>query len=144
MNEIIKLYENAWIKPTKNWQSCLNCKLKTETRYDEWGEEYLTCKMLERPEKCFDAKEYYPPFTAEKQLELIKWLGKRCFYIEISEMGNKSYGIAFKYQPADEYKNEQSECFTNKNFAEALAESINYIWQDLTEEERQQIKEILK
>ncbi len=61
--------------------------------------------------------DVYPEFTAEKQIELIKWLSKRCFYIEISEMMDKSYGIAFGYQPADEYKNEQSECCINKNFA---------------------------
>jgi hypothetical protein len=68
----------------------------------------------------------------------------RCFYVEISEMMDKSYGIAFKYQPADEYKNEQSECCTNKNVAEALAESTNVLWQDLTEQERTEIRSILK
>lgn len=37
MSETEKMYENAGIKPTKNWQSCLNCKLKTEILYDDWG-----------------------------------------------------------------------------------------------------------
>ena len=86
----------------------------------------------------------YPPFTAEKQIELIKQLSKRCFYIEISEMADKSYGIAFRYQPTDEYKSEQSECCTNKNFGEALAESINYIWQDLSAEEKEALRGILR
>lgn len=118
MNEIEKMYENAGIKPTKNWQSCRNCKLKTETRYDDWGEEYLTCKMLERPKNCPDAKEFYPPFTAEKQIELIKW----CL---------------------DNYRGYIFDSIETEWFEEQLCAFINNIWQDLTEEEKQQVKGIL-
>ena len=54
MSEITKLYENAGIK-------CLHpsgfCK--------HIG---ATCEVCERHK--------YPPFTPEKQIELIKWLGK--------------------------------------------------------------------
>lgn len=117
MSEVVKMYENIGIEKDR----CYGC-----TR------------------ACTDCKPDYPPFTEKKQLELTKWLSKRCFYIEISEMMDKSYGIAFKYQPADEYKNEQSECCVNKNFTEALAESINYIWQDLTEEEQEALRGILR
>lgn len=54
-------------------------------------------------------------FTAEKQLELIKWIA--C--------------------------NKINEC-KNIDFGEVLAELINSFWQSLTEEEKQQIKEILE
>ena len=118
-SQVAKMYENAGV-----------------------GKQKYFVMQNENYKDVFEIK--YPPFTAEKQLGLIKWLSKRCFYIEISEMMDKSYGIALKYQPADEYKNEQSECCVNKNFTEALAESINYIWQDLTDQERTEIAEILK
>lgn len=126
MSEITKLYENAGIKPTKNWQSCLNCKLKTETRYDEWGEEYLTCDRLERPEECSDAKEYYPIFTAEKQLEIL------CFIVNIK------HSVTFHDQTFSGDK------LTLEKIQEDLAWAVNRIWKDLTEEEKQQVKEILE
>lgn len=130
MSEVEKIYENAGVK----FIIGVHCRAKIG---DECKSRCPDCDYNTKPKE-------YPPFTADKQLELIKWLSKRCFYIEISEMMNKSYGIALKYQPADEYKNEQSECCVNKNFTEALAESINYIWQDLTEQERIEIAEILR
>lgn len=133
MNEVTKLYENAGIKPTKNWQSCLNCKLKTEIRYDEWGCEYLTCNRLEMPKKCPDAKEYYPLFTAEKQLELIKWLAN---YDEVCRMEKIRDGW---FVEIDMITSELS-----STFKEALANLINKIWQDLTDAERTQIRGILE
>ena len=64
MNEVTKLYENAGVlkvKPsicTDNEKFCEGC-----AAYDKG---YIPrCRSVE-----------YPPFTAEKQLELIKWLGK--------------------------------------------------------------------
>lgn len=120
MSEVEKMYENAGIKPTKNWQSCLNCKLKTETRYDDWGEEYLTCKRLERPEECFDAKEYYPIFTTEKQLKIVKMILFSTWWMNLKRLQ-----------------------FSEK-FGEGLAQMINELWQFLTEEEKQQVKGILE
>ena len=132
MSEITKLYENAGIKPTKNWQSCRNCKLKTETHYDDWGGEYLSCKRLERPKKCPDAKEFYPLFTAEKQIELIKFLMK---HNEIHGEYNEGYGFS-TLNYSGKYK---------KDFGESLASVINNeLWQDLTEKEKQQVKGILE
>ena len=134
MSEIEKMYENTGIKPTKNWQSCLDCKLKTEIRYDEWGEEYLTCNRLERPENCPDAKEYYPIFTAEKQIELIEWLIRKYKTISIEHKLNLFY-----INITDIYTG-----MVHIEFDETIAGLINNIWQFLTEEEKQQVKEILK
>ena len=75
----------------------------------------------------------YPEFTAEKQLELIKWLMK---YDEIhGDYGDDEYGFS-TLNYSGKYK---------KDFEESLASVINNeLWQSLTEEERKQIKEILK
>ena len=76
----------------------------------------------------------YPPFTAEKQLELIKWLkDNRNFHT----CGNwcttlDSTGITVEHR--------------DKKFEQALAGLINqlFIAHDLTEEQQQQLKEILE
>ena len=124
MSEITKLYENAGIKPTKNWQSCLNCKLKTETRYDDWGSEYLTCNRLEMPEKCPDAKEYYPLFTAEKVLKVIVFFLNKGIKLDFSVEENTKISV--------------------ENFKECIAQIGARYWQSLTSEEKQQVKGILE
>ena len=59
MSEITKLYENAGVK------KLLYCDI---------------CKAQEHAlGLCAETKcePFYPPFTAEKQIELIKWLGTK-------------------------------------------------------------------
>ena len=132
MSEITKLYENVGIKPTKNWRSCLNCNLKTETRYDEQGELYLTCERLEMPEKCPDAKLYYPLCTKEKQLELIKWLAlTRPVTINKFIEGWTIEGLV-----------RNSKQYTN--FENAISGYINSIYPFLDEHQRIEIREILE
>ena len=76
----------------------------------------------------------YPPFTAEKQIELIKWLAKKdCMY-------RLTYERDFLWCSQLEWQSS----FCYESFEESLANLINTIWQDLTEEEKQQIKEILE
>lgn len=60
------------------------------------------------------------PFTAEKQIELIKWL--------------------IVHSPDTCLEDEIVACA----FEDSLANIINTLWQNLTEEERKQIKEILE
>lgn len=129
MSEIEKMHENANIKPEYRYDCNLADTIKPVEVFPlcscSKGEikDYCTNKQDYRYCKVYKVNKIYPPFTAEKQLELIKWLG-------------------FK-QPAD-IKNKQSECCVNKDFAEALAGSINYLWQDLTEAEHNEIRDILK
>jgi hypothetical protein len=90
-----------------------------------------------------DIEEYYPDFTAEKQIELIKWLAK-IYELRINwvEQYYNSYHFAVR-----DYKNgrlNHSVCGCEIPFEETLAYLINRIWQDLTEEERTQIKNILE
>lgn len=86
-----------------------------------------------------DIEEYYPEFTAEKQLELIKWLTKR-------------KDFALDYYPScniwvaktDFQWNCYEETYEHKETKQALAGLINKLWKDLTESEKAKIKRILK
>ena len=114
MNEIEKMYENAGVKADRivcyrGFDSCIdndfNCHCHNE-------------------KPCKDAAKIYPPFTAEKQLELICFLLNANIKIDICKEPNMKMEIC--------------------DIAEALAEVTNTIWQDLTEEEKQQVKGILE
>ena len=73
-----------------------------------------------------------PPFTAEKQLELTKCLGEWEYKISIDFHENE-WGVA-----TENY----SGYF--QDFSDALASIINNLWQNLTLEEKQQVKGILE
>ena len=129
MNEVEKMYENA--EPNRD------CNL-----YKHFTE----CPM--KHTQCEDCENFvYPPFTAEKQLELIKLLSKvtladyfQFFFYEIKEEWVFRLFMITEMSCESAYTYESR----NKDFAEALAGLINNLWQDLTEEERKQIKEILE
>lgn len=77
-------------------------------------------------EKCTVRREKtYPPFTTWQQLEML------CF------LTNKKHNIAFHDQSFGSNK------LTLEKIQETLAYEVNSLWQDLTEEERKQVKEIL-
>lgn len=76
----------------------------------------------------------YPQFTAEKQLELIKFLSEKCDLI-ISHFDKWEI---VHYTGGDEPFSAQ-----HKKFKECLAKVLNYFWQDLTKEEKEQVKGIL-
>ena len=120
MNEIEKLMQNAGIKKqipkvcSSNELYCKECEAHIENAMPY-------CKNAE-----------YPTFTAEKQLELIKWLiinrGFKPDYDE-KEWGFCTYYIGGYYR---------------ETFEEALANLLNELWQSLTKEEKEQIRDILK
>ena len=123
MNEVTKLYENAGIeKKEKGYCDCdyMNCP---NPDIEPCGKE--CCYWV-------DKGVDYPPFTAEKQLELIKWLAFRDYISIVAYIGGEYHSEHDKYN-ADE--NSLEDC---------LARLVNTLWQDLTEEERKQIKEILE
>ena len=119
MNEVEKMYRNCNIKPKQKgycgWDS--NCPYPHHKCNDEcpyWKHEDI-------------AK--YPPFTAEKQLELIK------------KLGNINIDIDNGCYMSSEILEVEAHCDT---FEETLAEFVNNLWQDLSEEEKRQITDILK
>ena len=114
MNEVAKLYENAGVEPIN---------------FAKQGAIDFT-NTIE-----IDGKRY-PDFTAEKQLELIKWLVQN------------SYRNYFTIDYSFDKKLWRCKCNLSDSdyefiFEESLASLINSLWQDLTEEEKQEIKEIL-
>lgn len=121
MSEIIKLYENAGVKKINIHQSEIN---NGDPRFTGISHS--------------DSYIQYPPFTAEKQLAIFKIFCRR--YLEVSqhveENGDLCFGI--KATVGD------FAVGFNKDFAECLANFVNCLWQTLTEEEKEQIREILK
>ena len=131
MSEIEKMYENAGVKKQYDYiviQKNYNGKIAYTKRAVLEKVEQFKNKTLRIIEVC----PFYPDFTAEKQLELIKWLAKtRPIYITflidkwVIE-GMVRYGKRYD------------------TFEDALSGYINNIWQTLTEQERTEIAEILK
>lgn len=124
MSEITKLYENCNIKPKQegycDWDSdCPYPRLKCNDECPYWKDED-------------EAK--YPPFTAEKQLLLLQWIVNKTDLYLHRHKTDFTYSIA----------SEDIAVNTNKDFKESIAEFINTTWQDLTEEEKKQVKGILE
>lgn len=79
---------------------------------------------------------FYPDFTAEKQLELIKWLCQKTYrnYIHIRyERDINNWKIECNMVGIREFG----------NFDECFAGLINSLWQDLTDQEKEEIRGIL-
>ena len=113
MSEVEKMYRNAHIYPRV---------------YGDITKETFENKVFNMGDMCNEA------FTAEKQLEMIKWLVHYIKQINITDaISGEFYFTAFGYVG-----------YMKVDFEEALASFINNLWQDLTEVERKQIRGILE
>ena len=124
MSEVEKLYELAGVEPIlicANGYTTINCHYSPKD-----------CGF-----KC-NTNKIYPDFTAEKQLGLIKWLAKR-FDFGLEYYQGKIWAVQTQLG-WDGYEKQHE----HKNFDEALSGLINHLWQDLTETEKSEIKELLK
>ena len=83
-------------------------------------------------------KTDYPPFTAEKQIALFTMFCRR--YLEVSQHVEENGDLCFGIKAT---VGDYAVGF-NKDFAECLADFVNCLWQDLTEAEQNEIREILK
>ena len=95
--------------------------------------------LCQIPDRYCGVKNIYEDFTAEKQLNLTKLIGLR-------------YGLKFITNEGMDYML-STDLYNNDNFDkqgygygydEAIANLINNLWQDLTFEEKQQVKGILE
>ena len=102
MNEVEKMYENAEVEPIN---------------FAKQGAIDFT-NTIE-----IDGKRY-PDFTAEKQLELIKWYISSVWWLNLKAL--------------DFYID------MNLSFEEKLAKLTNRLWKDMTENQRKQVKGILE
>ena len=148
MNEVDKLYENANIKPEYRYDCNLADTIKPvevfPLRSCSKGEikDFCINKQDYRYCKVYKVNKIYPPFTAEKQIELIKWLGELDYLgLMRTTMETKDWIFNSEYNMSGDIYKHSSRA---KTFEETLAKLINSLWQDLTEEEKQQIKEILE
>ena len=134
MNEIEKLYENAglsnmWVEEYDDkqiWHKSYNKMVESMMKINDWSRKVA----IEVAKK--ECRKASPPFTAEKQLELIKWLAKRPLTLLIGRYKGKYYFGNSNF-------NSKADSFDN-----ALAIRINDLWQDITEEEKEQVRNILK
>lgn len=93
------------------------------------------CSECDNNMDCGYGKDCYPPFTAEKQLEICKFLLKVEHSISYYFYENR-YGFVID--------DKQDDCIEAEKFETALAMIVNNLWQDLTEEEKASIKNILE
>jgi hypothetical protein len=131
MSEITKLYKNAGIKK-EVIKGCYDYYSKLGI--DIWKENDCAGKNCDTCKKDKSIKRY-PPFTAEKQIGILKLLTinrgiliKQNVFFTNLENPEKTIGTEN----------------IDSNFDEGFASLINILWQDLTEEEKQQVKGILK
>ncbi len=82
----------------------------------------------------YDSDEYYPPFTAEKQLELIKYLTIQRIDLEFLYI-NKEFVIA---ECGDSIQ------YAHKDFGQALAGFLTRLRQKLDSKQCTAVKEILE
>lgn len=104
MTEIEKMFENAGIKP-----------------------------LCQIPDKSCGVQNIYEDFTAEKQLELIKFLLDKYCDIRIRKNLEGAYYIT---------SFNDISCFS-EDFEETLASFTNTHLQDLTDQEKEEIRRIL-
>lgn len=117
MNEVEKMYENAGISViSQKTKDCNYCYYYEET-YD------APCHVC-TADKCPFEKNIIPPFTAEKQLDIIIFLINR--------------------QPLLFSLDEEQGKISRHILKIGLAGLVNRIWQSLTKEEKQQVKGILE
>ncbi len=94
---------------------------------------YKLAQIANEGYDAWDMKDIYPPFTAEKQLNIVKFLLHKSVYYDTD--GDREY----LFHLSDEIENSKY-----REFDEAIAECINKMWEDLRDYEKVQIKEILE
>ena len=85
----------------------------------------------------YTLKDEYPPFTAEKQLELIKWVSNFKVYESVIHKDRKWFMCASI--GCNDYCESR-----NESFEQALASLILELWKELTDDQKQEIKRILQ
>ena len=148
MSEITKLYENAGL--SNMWVQRYNDGYYEHERYYNSYKEMISRMMKindwtlteaqETAKK--ECKKEHRPFTAEKQIDLIKWLVRHRFNFMVYELRDNDF--TFEVINKRLKQTSQFVSLSENNFEEGLAKVLNCFWQDLTKEEKQQIKEILE
>lgn len=139
-NNIEKLYELAKVK--KEYYSFKTEKEEFTWELDENGNDKHNCIFCGEPE----IKTRH--FTPANQLELIKWIEQVLDFVDV---------IQFVYRPEDnvwflyafvveEFAGISTTPYTgmHTDFSQALAGLVCGLWEDLTPEQREEIRRILQ
>jgi len=128
MHEVEKMYKTIFGEFAPNCSLCVKL---------------VECEIINNTHNCNKFQcDYQRLFTAEKQLSLIKWLGELdMLEIMRTTREDKAWIINSEYGMSGNVYKHTSRM---KSFEETLAGLINSLWQDLTEEERKQVKGILE
>lgn len=125
-NEITKLYELAGVEQKEYGDCSWDCDCP-----------YVDCEDIHCDNTCpywkIERVEY-PPFTAEKQIELIKWLAEWQDFYSIKDIEFNRFRFMCGMHTSEYLK----------TFEETLANLVNILWEFLEDEQREQIREILK
>ena len=95
----------------------------------------------------WDVKDLYPPFTAEKQLELIKLIGdnsKRNYYAYFTCDKDDIDNLYYLNFVKTEEKCDKNKTIKHAAFSQALAGLVCGLWEDLTPEQREEIRKVLE
>lgn len=137
MTEVEKLYSLAGVEKEFDYLEChrgtssICCPLMDYE--SERDEECEGCVNSSKMQEVYS----YPEFTAEKQIELIKWLCQKCseFYINFTDCEKfENWGMVYDWKFS----------VHRDSFEDCLCGFTITLWQDLTKEEQKQIREILK
>ena len=145
-----KMYENAEVEADYDYFTFFDdkvhkigrtihlCKEELKHWLENYQKDYVAIKVIR-------VDKVYPPFTAEKQLELIKWLMRKKQTIQIElRLHENDYCISHITECEHNDAVEYVETGRKNTFDEALADLINELWQSLTDAEKVQIKNILE
>lgn len=88
-------------------------------------------------------QDEYPVFTEEKQFRLIKWLArnKGGVMIAFSTLESCEYNVSTGYYHCVKHRANYK---SDEDLGITIVTFINDLWEDLTTEEKEEIKEILK
>lgn len=109
---------------------------------------YWNCKHSFPCEECCIYKDetvdfVYPLFSNTKQLELIKWLALKHNEYSILHIGRWTSG-KFRFALDREPYYESDYAYGNKDFSQALAGLVCELWEDLTEQQREEVRKVLE
>ena len=125
MTEVDKLYSLAGVEQHFAYLECHRGRSSVCCPIEEYekDERCMGCINSSAMEEVYT----YPPFTAEKQIAILQLLTNRKGYPDYETWG------------------QHFDCFAQfYNFPDALAKMVNALWQDLTEAEQNEIREILE
>ena len=129
MSEVEKLYAKAGI-----YQKCCTAN---------------DCLDMSKCSNCYFNKIYSPPFTARKQIELIKWISNndkdKNKELTLYNSAHPYYYFGLHHEPA----HSEDDMWgygegLGTTFEDGLAKLINNLWQDLNETEQNEIRRILE